>query len=76
MEDKIKKKIIYIVSNCINISENKLEVTSNSDEIDKWDSLAQVNIIIKLQKEFKKKVPPSDINDLNSISSLIEYFSN
>ena len=67
-------QIINIVSKILKIDKSQINLDTRSDDIINWDSLAQINIILTLEKNFNKKVKTSEINDLNSIKSLTKYF--
>ncbi len=72
--DVKEKKIIDAVSKVLSLQTNEIDLNTNSDNCLKWDSLAQINIIISLEKIFNKKVKTSEINNLKSIKNLIKYF--
>ena len=67
-------QIINIVSKILKIDKSQINLDTRSDDIINWDSLAQINIILTLEKNFNKKLKTSEINDLNSIKSLTKYF--
>ena len=68
------EQIINIVSQILKIDKREINLNTCANDIANWDSLAQINIILKLEENFNKKVKTSEINDLNSIKSLIKYF--
>ena len=39
----------------------------------KWDSLAHVNLMLELEKQFKK-VSTSKMSDLNSVNKILQFF--
>ncbi len=39
----------------------------------KWDSMAHVNLIIKIEKKFKVKFKTDEIFKLNSVKKIISY---
>lgn len=71
MKNNIEKEVIEIVSKAINGSQN-INLESSNKNVKRWDSLAQVNIIIMLEKKYKK-IKASDISELDSVKKIIDY---
>jgi acyl carrier protein len=65
-----------IISNHIKIETKKIDINSKSSDFAQWDSLAQVNIILDIEKNTKKKIAASKIGDLTSVKSIIDYLNN
>jgi acyl carrier protein len=57
----------------------KLTPTSTADEVDGWDSLMHLNVIIALEKRFKIRFSTAEISDLKeegkNIGSLLDLIS-
>ena len=49
------EQIVSIVSKIIKINEKDININSKSSDFYKWDSLAQVNIILEIEKITEKK---------------------
>ena len=45
------KEIISIIANKISVSEKDINENSKSTDFYKWDSLAQLNIILEIEKK-------------------------
>ena len=57
MTSKIKiEEIISIISSKISVSEKDINENSKSSDFYKWDSLAQLNIILEIEKKLIKKL--------------------
>ncbi len=67
------EQIISIISSKINVPENELDINSVSTDFYKWDSLAQLNIVLEIEKKISKKIDASIMGDLTSIKSIIDY---
>lgn len=65
-----------IISNHIKIETKKIDINSKSSDFAQWDSLAQVNIILDIEKNTKKKIAASKMGDLTSVKSIIDYLNN
>jgi len=74
MSTKIQIEEIYtIISNKISVSKNELNENSKSSDFYKWDSLAQLNIILEIEKKINKKIDASMMSELTSVKSIIDY---
>ena len=76
MKKKIQIEEIYtIISNKIAVSKKELNENSKSSDFYKWDSLAQLNIILEIEKKIDKKIDASMMSELTSIKSIIDYLN-
>tara|TARA_B100001121_G_C18550342_1_gene555118 strand:+ start:179 stop:427 length:249 start_codon:yes stop_codon:yes gene_type:complete len=76
MNTKIQIEEIYtIISNKIAVSKKELNENSKSSDFYKWDSLAQLNIILEIEKKIDKKIDASMMSELTSIKSIIDYLN-
>ena len=67
------EQVISIVSQTTKIPKKKININSKSFDFYKWDSLAQIKIIIAIEKKIKKKINTSKISELTSIKSILNY---
>lgn len=71
----MNNKLIYqILARNLKISENSINLETDTKNTPEWDSLAHVRIILELEKELKIKVRNDQIGELNSIKKLIKHF--
>jgi len=74
MSTKIQIEEIYtIICSKISVSKNELNENSKSSDFYKWDSLAQLNIILEIEKKINKKIDASMMSELTSVKSIIDY---
>lgn len=69
-----KKKIIEVVSKHSKVPPKKIDDNSSTDNIETWDSLAHLRIILELVELTKIKVPSSNFGQYNSIKKIFEKF--
>lgn len=65
--------VIDVVKQVIN--EKKININSRSSHYNKWDSLANVNIALKLEKKFKIKIKASDMGNMNSVKEIVKIIN-
>ena len=73
MDNKKKIKTIQIISKILNVDINLINESSSMDNFSKWDSLAHLQIMSEIEKQFKKKITTSKMVDLNSVKKILEF---
>jgi len=53
-----------IFSDLLDVPENSLSYESSPDNLEKWDSLVQINLIAALEEEFSAAIPPEQQLDM------------
>ena len=67
------EQVISIVSKNIKVPIKDINMNSKSSDFYQWDSLAQVNIILEIEKKINKDIVASKMGELNSIKSILSY---
>ena len=67
------KQKISIVSKIVGVPSEQLDINSESSNFYKWDSLAQLNIIIEIEKKVGKKIDASMMGELTSIKLIVDH---
>ena len=65
--------IISIISKHIKVAEKDININSKSSDFYQWDSLAQVNIILEIEKKMNKEISPSKMGELTSVKSILNH---
>ena len=65
--------IISIISKHIKVAEKDININSKSSDFYQWDSLAQVNIILEIEKQTNIKIGASKMGELTSIKSILNH---
>lgn len=64
-------KVKKVISSTFNIKEEQITLQTTSDDIEEWDSLGHINLIINLESAFNSKFDITDIPKLTSVKSII-----
>jgi len=65
--------IISIISKHIKVAEKDIDINSKSSDFYQWDSLAQVNIILEIEKQTNTEIGASQMSELTSVKSILNY---
>lgn len=68
----MKERVLSIVSNIMNWPLKKIHEDSSPEDIDTWDSLNQINLVLALEEEFGVKFTDVQIVEMLSVQSIIE----
>jgi acyl carrier protein len=52
-----------------------LSPTTNADDIEEWDSLNQIKIILACEQVFKTKLNARKVNTLENVGQMIDYLA-
>jgi acyl carrier protein len=66
----IDEKLLKIISQTFNVEKNLISLKTGMDDIDGWDSLGHLNLIMSIEKEFKIKFSSEQIINLDSVEKI------
>jgi|TARA_B110000971_G_C19605540_1_gene318066 acyl carrier protein len=69
---KVLKKIEPIFHKVFENKKIKLKFTSSSKNISRWDSLAQINLVVNIEKLFKIRFNVSELSRLKNVGEMID----
>jgi acyl carrier protein len=70
-----KSKIFKVMSNVLEIEFQHLDENSSTDNIENWDSIRHLNLILALEEEFEIMIPDDEVGNLVNFK-LIEIIVN
>jgi len=71
--EQIQAKLTDIFRSIFDDDNLVLSDSTNADDIEEWDSLNQIKIILACEQVFKVKLNARKVNTLNNIGEMIEY---
>lgn len=76
MKNKLNfESLIELISKICNIEKTNIQKTTKINDIEEWDSLANVRIFLEIEKNYNIKLRPEDIEDFETIESFYNYLS-
>ena len=70
--DEIMEKVNEIFQEIFDDDELVIDETTNSEDIEDWDSLEQINILVAIQDEFDITFSLDDVSDLQTVGDTID----
>jgi len=64
--------IIEIFQDILDVKKGTVSLKTTSSDIDQWDSVATVNIIVALEEEFGIKFKLEDIQTVETVQDFVE----
>ena len=71
MQNKIEERIKNVMSAVFEIPANKIGKESSPDNIESWDSLKHMNIVVALEEEFNIQFTDDEIIELISLKLIM-----
>ncbi len=75
--DNYSEQILIKLQNIFRLifDDNELHINykSHAEDIDEWDSLNQIKIILECEKEFSVTLNPRIINNFLNVGEMVEY---
>ncbi len=68
----MKEKIISLVEEILKVSAGTITETTKMEDVEQWDSLAQVMIIGELEERFGISIPLEEAVEITSMKELLE----
>ena len=68
----MKERVLGIVSSIMKWPLKKINEDSSPEDIDTWDSLNQINLVLALEEEFGVRFTDDQIVQMLSVRSIIE----
>jgi len=69
-DNSLKDKIIKIVKEITRC--NEVDENTSVENLPQWDSLAYISILGEIEMKFEIEIDENNINDFNSINSILE----
>ena len=72
----IEERVLKTVSSTFNVGINEISVSDTKDDIESWDSIGHLQLIMGLEYEFNIKFKTSEIAEIASIADCINIVYN
>jgi acyl carrier protein len=69
--DEIFEKIRNILSDVLDVDADQFTLATSANDIEEWDSLSHIRLMVTIEKAFKIKFTNSEIESLNNVGELV-----
>lgn len=73
MKGEIAEKLETVFRQSFNIESFTEDLSI--ENVEGWDSMAHVGLILSLQKEFRVSIPPADAIELTDVKNILKYLN-
>jgi acyl carrier protein len=68
----IQEKVIQVLVNVFQVSAGKISTKTTSDDVEKWDSMNHINMILALEQEFGIRYDEEQVVSMLSVGEIID----
>ena len=72
MEEKIYDALNEIFQDIFDDDEIVVEASTTSDDIEDWDSLEHINLVVAIEKRFGLKFSMVEVNGMKDVGEMVE----
>jgi len=70
MDDETIDRVREIAADLFGVGVDDIAADTTPADIEAWDSLAQLNLMVALEDEFSIRLTPDDIEQMGSVSAI------
>lgn len=71
-QDTVRADLHEIFEDVMDLDDLTLEDTTTADDIEEWDSLSHVRLIVAIERHFKVKFSNSEIEGLKKFKDMVD----
>ena len=68
----VQEKVIQVLVNIFQVSPEKISTKTTSDDVEKWDSLNHINMILALEQELGIRYDQEQVVSMLSVGEIID----
>lgn len=69
---EIKDRVLRTFSAVFNIDENKIRLIDTKEDIESWDSIGHLQLIMNIEAEFGVKLNTEDVVNIDSVEKCVD----
>jgi len=71
-KDQIFQTVQEIIQDALDLENQPLTLASSAKDIERWDSVANIGIIMSIEQEFGFKFDLSELDTMNTVGDIVE----
>ena len=68
----MNSKLVKLLSDVFEIKENEITIDLVKDDIDSWDSLKQMDLVLSIENNYDISLEMEEIVKMSSVKSIVE----
>lgn len=68
----VSQRLLNTIAEALQVSPAELTAESGSNDIENWDSMGTMNILLSLESEFGLRLAPGQTSQLQSVQGIVE----
>ncbi|MEW4400057.1 acyl carrier protein [Agrobacterium tumefaciens] len=68
----IEGRIVKVISEVFDVPRSDISLADTADDVDGWDSLSHVTLMLSLSREFGIHLEPAETETLSNIQGLVD----
>jgi len=73
VNESITEQVVQLAAGTFGVVDGSITASSHAGEVEQWDSLAQLSLLVAIEDEFGLVVDPSEVADLPDLGALAQY---
>lgn len=69
----IRDRVIAVIGDTFGLITDNILLEDTADDIDGWDSLNHVTLMLRLSREFGIHVQPTETESLSNVGELVDF---
>jgi len=66
-----KDRVLNVFSKVFNLNDNQIDKSTRKEDIESWDSIGHLSLIMGLEEEFQIKLTTDEIIAINNVENCI-----
>ena len=75
MADQLLDRIRGIAADVLEVPVAKISASSSPENIDSWDSVHHLNLVLALEQEFKLQFEPEEIDQMKDVQHVLDILA-
>lgn len=72
---EIKDKLQEIFRDILDLEDLVLEMETSANDVEEWDSLAHINLVVAIEKEYNIKFALGELQELKNIGDMVKLIN-
>ncbi|KQQ33906.1 hypothetical protein ASG19_21690 [Rhizobium sp. Leaf306] len=69
----VNDRVIVVIGDTFGLASDDISLEDTADDIDGWDSLNHVTLMLRLSREFGIHIQPTETEGLANVGALVEF---